>query len=63
MVKVEDTNFTTCHWLNISQCDITETSEQLVITLYNPLGRAVDKYVRIPVVDNSSEYVVIDPLG
>lgn len=60
---MEDTTFTTCHWLNISQCEVTEKAEELVITLYNPLGRAVDKYVRIPVVDNSSEFVVIDPLG
>jgi len=35
--------------LNMSQCYLTENTDQFIVNFYNPLPRTVDKYVRIPV--------------
>ncbi|XP_072399843.1 lysosomal alpha-mannosidase-like isoform X2 [Diabrotica undecimpunctata] len=53
--------FTTCPLANISQCAFTETNNNFVITVYNPLSRTVSKHVRVPVVGN--KYTVKDPQG
>ncbi|EAT42738.1 AAEL005749-PA [Aedes aegypti] len=53
--------FESCHLLNISQCEISETKENFVVTLYNPLAQANYQYVRLPVTGNS--YVVKDHQG
>ncbi|PSN50451.1 Lysosomal alpha-mannosidase [Blattella germanica] len=50
-----------CLLLNISQCDVSETSSQFVVTVYNPLSRPVSKYIRFPV--NGPAYSVKDPAG
>lgn len=48
--------------LNVSQCEISETSAKFVVSVHNPLSRFVDKYVRIPVASGVS-YEVLDPKG
>ncbi|XP_046648826.1 lysosomal alpha-mannosidase-like isoform X2 [Daphnia pulicaria] len=48
--------------LNVSQCDVSETSGRFVVNIYNSLARHVDKYVRIPVAGGDS-YQVLDPKG
>jgi lysosomal alpha-mannosidase len=48
--------------LNVSQCDVSETSGRFVVNIYNSLARHVDKYVRIPVAGGDS-YQVLDPDG
>ncbi|KAL1517914.1 hypothetical protein ABEB36_001614 [Hypothenemus hampei] len=63
LVKSDNTDYTTCHMLNISECVTSETQDDFIITLYNPLGRSVTKYVRIPIVDDTKEITVTDPSG
>ena len=38
-----------CHLLNITQCEVTETSAAFVVNVYNPLAKPVDKFIRLPV--------------
>lgn len=52
----------TCHLLNVSQCEVSEHSEQFVLTLYNPLSRPVTEFVRLPIPGETS-YSVVDPSG
>ncbi|XP_015365920.1 PREDICTED: lysosomal alpha-mannosidase isoform X2 [Diuraphis noxia] len=54
--------FKSCHLLNISQCEVSENSEQFVLTLYNPLSRPVTEFVRLPI-PGETAYSVVDPLG
>lgn len=51
-----------CHLLNISQCEVSENSEQFVLTLYNPLSRPVTEFVRLPI-PGETAYSVVDPSG
>lgn len=44
-----------CPLLNITECAVTEKSDQFVVNIYNPLGREVSKWVRIPVSSNGYE--------
>lgn len=53
--------FESCHLLNISQCEISETKENFVVTLYNPLAHVNNQYVRLPVSGNC--YAVRDHTG
>ncbi|XP_058452839.1 lysosomal alpha-mannosidase-like isoform X1 [Malaya genurostris] len=53
--------FDTCHWLNISKCEITESSDSFMVTLYNPLAHSGYQYVRLPVSGN--KYIVKDYRG
>ena len=53
-----DFKFTTCLNLNISVCDVSENSDQFVVTAYNPLAHATYQYVRVPV--GGSKYEVKD---
>ncbi|KAJ8870547.1 hypothetical protein PR048_029570 [Dryococelus australis] len=57
------TNLTmrSCLLLNISQCDISESSSEFLVTIYNPLARPTSHYVRLPV--NGNNYVVTDYNG
>jgi len=48
--------------LNISQCSVSESSNQFVINVYNSLSKNVDKYVRVPV-EEGVVYEVLDPEG
>ncbi|XP_018323357.1 lysosomal alpha-mannosidase-like [Agrilus planipennis] len=46
---------------NISECALTEKETNFVVTIYNPLSRPVDHYVRLPVLD--VKFIVLDPEG
>ncbi|XP_064609244.1 lysosomal alpha-mannosidase-like [Liolophura sinensis] len=50
-----------CGLLNISMCDVTENNKQFVMLAYNPLGRHVTRWVRLPVV--AGTYNVTDSDG
>lgn len=50
-----------CKMLNISECEVSENNSKFVITLYNPLSRAVTTPVRIPV--KYADYKVTGPNG
>jgi len=51
--------------LNMSQCYLTENTDQFIVNVYNPLPRTVDKYVRIPVNHRkqASAFQVMDSNG
>lgn len=53
-----DFNFESCLNLNVSICDVSENSDQFVVTVYNPLAHATYQYVRVPV--GGSKYEVRD---
>lgn len=60
LMKVQDMvsfkyEFKSCHTLNISACEISENSRNFMITLYNPLSREENQFVRIPVEDGIYE--------
>ncbi|CAH1794207.1 unnamed protein product [Owenia fusiformis] len=38
-----------CNYLNVSKCGLTENNTAFYMTVYNPLGRPVDKWLRLPV--------------
>ncbi|XP_052781407.1 lysosomal alpha-mannosidase-like isoform X1 [Mya arenaria] len=50
-----------CDLLNISACTLTEQNKEFVMIVYNPLGRTVKHWVRLPVI--GSAYSVLDPSG
>ncbi|XP_076263633.1 lysosomal alpha-mannosidase-like [Rhynchophorus ferrugineus] len=50
-----------CLLANVSQCAISENSDTFVVTIYNPLSRAVNKVVTLPVKDGN--YDVLDQDG
>ncbi|XP_065340981.1 lysosomal alpha-mannosidase [Cloeon dipterum] len=54
-------DFESCTQLNISQCATTESSDQFVVLVFNPLSRSVSHHVRIPV--TMSSYKVFDTIG
>ena len=37
-----------CSRLNVSVCNTTVENDSFTVTLYNPIGRAVDYYVSVP---------------
>lgn len=47
-------NYVNCADLNISSCEITETSTKFMVTLYNPLSHKTSQYVRVPVNDGNT---------
>ncbi|XP_018323399.1 lysosomal alpha-mannosidase-like isoform X2 [Agrilus planipennis] len=46
---------------NISECTVSENENSFVVTIYNPLSRPVNNYVRLPVLHDN--YEVHDPEG
>ncbi|XP_055376592.1 lysosomal alpha-mannosidase-like [Condylostylus longicornis] len=56
-----DLEFKPCHKLNESTCEITENSENFMVTLFNPLSRETSSYIRIPIRDNF--YEILDSEG
>ena len=43
-----------CHQLNISQCDATAwKGDSFIVNVYNPLGKYMRKYIRVPVSQES----------
>merc|ERR1719186_493121 len=57
-VSLENTR---CPLLNISSCEVSETSKQFIVMVYNPLSHPYSPYVRIPV--PSPDYSVYDGKG
>lgn len=53
--------FQSCLQLNISICDVSEQSEQFMVTVYNPLAHATYQKVRFPV--EGTNYEVRDYRG
>ncbi|XP_055596638.1 lysosomal alpha-mannosidase-like isoform X1 [Uranotaenia lowii] len=53
--------FESCHALNISKCELTESKDSFMVTLYNPLAHSGYQYVRVPVTGN--KYIVKDYRG
>ncbi|XP_064458721.1 lysosomal alpha-mannosidase-like [Ornithodoros turicata] len=51
-----DLNLEFCHFLNLSSCYITETSDEFFVFVYNPTSSPVRSYARLPV--SSSGYEV-----
>uniref|UniRef100_A0A182K5Y1 Alpha-mannosidase n=1 Tax=Anopheles christyi TaxID=43041 RepID=A0A182K5Y1_9DIPT len=50
--------FESCHLLNVSKCELTESKDSFTVTLYNPLAHAGHEYVRVPV--TGGRYIVRD---
>ncbi|CAG2173918.1 unnamed protein product, partial [Oppiella nova] len=50
-----------CDALNITDCSLTETNDRIAVTVYNPIARPVEHYIRVPVVD--AKYEVFDEKG
>ena len=50
-----------CLLLNVSQCDVTETNDRYVTTIYNPRSQEETTYIRLPV--TSGVFTVIDADG
>uniref|UniRef100_A0A336M0Y1 Alpha-mannosidase n=1 Tax=Culicoides sonorensis TaxID=179676 RepID=A0A336M0Y1_CULSO len=51
-------SFTSCPYLNISSCDVSENSEKFIVTVYNPLAHTVFEYIKVPVTGDN--YLVQD---
>ncbi|XP_067124288.1 lysosomal alpha-mannosidase [Centruroides vittatus] len=47
-----------CNYLNISECAVTENSNLIAVTIYNPIAKNISNYVRLPV--KLSGYQVTD---
>uniref|UniRef100_A0A182QYP4 Alpha-mannosidase n=1 Tax=Anopheles farauti TaxID=69004 RepID=A0A182QYP4_9DIPT len=54
-------DWTYCKQANVSACEVTENSDNVVVLLYNPLGHSSDDFVRLPVKEGS--YVVRNDRG
>ncbi|XP_013402708.1 lysosomal alpha-mannosidase [Lingula anatina] len=50
-----------CTLTNISMCNVTELLKRFTVTVYNPIGRPVTTWLRLPV--QGSAYTVIGPDG
>lgn len=53
--------YESCLLLNISECAVSTESSRFIVTVYNPLNRPVDHYVRFPIAD--MEYTVQEKNG
>nr|XP_058950817.1 lysosomal alpha-mannosidase-like isoform X1 [Pocillopora verrucosa] len=47
--EIKPPTLTFCDHLNVSVCPLTEKTKSFTVTVYNPLARAVDAVVRLPV--------------
>jgi alpha-mannosidase len=61
LTKTESNQQIFCDTLNITECTISETSDKIAVTIYNPIGRSLSQYIRVPIV--SGNYEVYDPNG
>lgn len=50
-----------CPRLNMSECSITENSQQFIVYVYNPLAHARSHWLRLPV--DNGHYTVLSPNG
>lgn len=53
--------YTSCDYLNISVCKVTETEKSIAINVYNPIARTIAAYIRVPV--NSRYYNILNSDG
>ncbi len=51
-----------CDSLNMTECWVSENNENFTLIIYNPIGRAISQWVRIPV-NSSHNYEVLDSNG
>ena len=51
-----------CDGLNISECYVSENNKEFTLNIYNPIGRPVSQWIRVPIVSDSN-YEVIDSNG
>jgi lysosomal alpha-mannosidase len=51
-----------CDRLNISECYVSETSNEFTLIVFNPIGRPVSQWLRIPIPSNNN-YEVSDSIG
>ena len=51
-----------CDGLNVSECHVSENNEEFTLNIYNPIGRPVSQWIRVPIVSDSN-YEVIDSNG
>lgn len=63
MGTAESIDMKNCLLLNVSSCPTTETSDDFVVTIYNPLSRVVHPLMRIPVASTDTEYSIKCPMG
>lgn len=49
----ERLEFKSCLHMNTSTCEISESKDQFIVTIYNPLAHSTQQYVRIPVQNNN----------
>lgn len=59
--QIPQPTHTLCLGLNISQCEITETNDKVIVTLYNPYAHEYDYKVRLPW--DQSGYTITGPTG
>ncbi|CAK8687802.1 unnamed protein product [Clavelina lepadiformis] len=50
---------TFCDYLNVTLCNYTQNMQQFTVIAYNPIGREISRYLRIPV-DGSASFDVVD---
>ncbi|XP_045462132.1 lysosomal alpha-mannosidase isoform X1 [Harmonia axyridis] len=56
-----DIKFSSCPLANVSSCSFTENTETFTVTVYNPLSRPVNHYVRFPILGEA--YRITDDAG
>ncbi|KAH8324895.1 hypothetical protein KR074_011406 [Drosophila pseudoananassae] len=62
LTNLPDGEFESCLRLNISECAFTKDgSDNLIVTLYNPLAHETSQYIRLPVLEKN--YEVTDERG
>jgi lysosomal alpha-mannosidase len=51
-----------CDTLNITECSVSENNQNFTLIIYNPIGRSIAQWVRIPV-NSDQNYEVFDSEG
>jgi lysosomal alpha-mannosidase len=67
LLPKEDSNKTAnkqivCDTLNITECSVSENNQNFTLIIYNPIGRAISQWVRVPV-NSGHNYEVFDLNG
>ncbi|XP_065568469.1 lysosomal alpha-mannosidase-like isoform X3 [Artemia franciscana] len=59
--STQPVHFRHCHYLNVSQCQITEHEGRFVVNIYNQLSMEESLYIRLPI--RGKSYVVLNQEG
>jgi lysosomal alpha-mannosidase len=51
-----------CDTLNITECSVSENNQNFTLIIYNPIGRSIAQWVRIPV-NSDQNYEIFDSQG